>query len=135
MGKTGSSEQGTIRMLDAPDVIRRKLKTAVTDSGSEVRRAEDKPGVSNLIDILSVATGETPEQIESRYDGAGYGQLKTDVAEAVVTLLGPIQVRYRALRADETELRRLLAHGADKARATAAPVLEQMYERMGFVRP
>jgi tryptophanyl-tRNA synthetase len=135
MGKTGSSELGTIRMLDSPDVIRRKLKTAVTDSGSEVRRADDKPGVSNLIDILSVATGETPEQIESRYDGAGYGQLKTDVAEAVVTLLGPIQERYRALRSDETELHRLLAHGADKARATAAPVLEQMYERMGFVRP
>jgi tryptophanyl-tRNA synthetase len=135
MGKTGSSEQGTIRMLDSPDVIRRKLKTAVTDSGSEVRRADDKPGISNLIDILSVATGETPEQIESRYDGAGYGQLKTDVAEAVVTLLGPIQERYRALRSDESELRRLLAHGADKARTTAAPVLEQMYERMGFVRP
>jgi tryptophanyl-tRNA synthetase len=135
MGKTGSSEQGTIRMLDSPDVIRRKLKTAVTDSGSEVRRADDKPGISNLIDILSVATGEAPEQIESRYDGAGYGQLKTDVAEAVVTLLGPIQERYRALRSDESELRRLLAHGADKARTTAAPVLEQMYERMGFVRP
>jgi tryptophanyl-tRNA synthetase len=134
MGKTGSSEHGTIRMMDEPDVIRRKLKTAVTDSGSEVRRAEDKPGVSNLIDILSVATGETPEQIESRYDGAGYGQLKADVAEAVITVLEPIQERYRALRADETELRRLLAHGAEKARVTAAPLLEQMYERMGFVR-
>jgi tryptophanyl-tRNA synthetase len=121
-------------MMDEPDVIRRKLKTAVTDSGSEVRRAEDKPGVSNLIDILSVATGETPEQIESRYDGAGYGQLKADVAEAVITVLEPIQERYRALRADETELRRLLAHGAEKARVTAAPLLEQMYERMGFVR-
>ncbi len=134
MGKTGSSEHGTIRMMDEPDVIRRKLKTAVTDSGSEVRRAPDKPGVSNLIDILSVATGETPEQIESRYDGAGYGQLKADVAEAVITVLEPIQERYRKLRADENELRRLLAHGAEKARATAAPLLEQMYERMGFVR-
>jgi tryptophanyl-tRNA synthetase len=134
MGKTGSSEHGTIRMMDEPDVIRRKLKTAVTDSGSEVRRAVDKPGVSNLIDILSVATGETPEQIESQYDGAGYGQLKADVAEAVIAVLEPIQERYRALRADETELRRLLAHGAEKARLTAAPLLEQMYERMGFVR-
>jgi tryptophanyl-tRNA synthetase len=134
MGKTGSSEHGTIRMMDEPDVIRRKLKTAVTDSGSEVRRAENKPGVSNLIDILSVATGETPEQIESRFDGAGYGQLKADVAEAVITVLEPIQQRYRELRADETELRRLLAHGAEKARVTAAPLLEQVYERMGFVR-
>jgi tryptophanyl-tRNA synthetase len=135
MSTTGGSPQGTVYVTEEPDAIVKKFRSAVTDSGSEVVRAPDKPGISNLIDILSVATGETPEQIESRYDGAGYGQLKTDVAEAVVTLLGPIQERYRALRSDETELHRLLAHGADKARATAAPVLEQMYERMGFVRP
>jgi tryptophanyl-tRNA synthetase len=134
MGKTGSSEQGTIRLLDEPDVIRRKLKTAVTDSGSEVRRGDDKPGITNLIDILSVAAGETPDAIESRYDGSGYGQFKTDVGEAVVALLGPIQQRYRELRVDEKELRRLLAHGAEKARAVSGPVLDQIYERMGFVR-
>jgi tryptophanyl-tRNA synthetase len=134
MGKTGSSEHGTIRMLDGPDVIRRKLKTAVTDSGSEVRRGDDKPGITNLIDIYSVATGETPEQIESRYDGAGYGQFKEDVGEAVITVLAPIQERFRELRADENELRRLLAHGAEKARAASASLLEQMYERMGFIR-
>jgi len=135
MGKTGSSESGTIRILDEPDVIRRKLRSAVTDSGSEVRRAADKPGVTNLIDIYSVATGETPEQIEGRYDGTGYGQFKADVAEAVVTVLAPIQERYHALRADENELRRLLVHGAEKARAVSGPVLEQIYERMGFIRP
>jgi tryptophanyl-tRNA synthetase len=135
MGKTGSSEQGTIRILDEPDVIRRKLKTAVTDSGSEVRRGDDKPGVTNLIDIFSVATGETPEAIESRYDGSGYGQFKTDVGEALVSLLQPIQQRYRELRADEAELGRLLAHGADKARSVSDPVLAQVYERMGFVTP
>ena len=134
MGKTGSSEHGTIRLLDEPDVIRRKFRTAVTDSGSEVRRGEDKPGITNLIDIYSVATGETPEEIESRYDGSGYGQFKTDVAEAVVALLAPIQERYRELRADEDGLRRMLAHGAEKARATSGPVVDQMYERMGFVR-
>jgi len=134
MGKTGSSEQGTIRLLDGPDVIRRKLKTAVTDSGSEVRRGDDKPGITNLIDIYSVAAGETPEEIEGRYDGTGYGQFKTDVGEAVVALLQPIQERYRELRADEPELRRLLAHGAEKARAVSGPVLDQIYERMGFVR-
>ena len=134
MGKTGSSEQGTIRILDSPDAIRRKLKTAVTDSGSEVRRGDDKPGITNLIDIYSVASGETPEQIESRYDGSGYGQFKTDVGEAVIELLLPIQERYRELRADEDELRRLLAHGAEKARAVSAPVLDEIYTRMGFVR-
>jgi len=134
MGKTGSSESGTIRILDEPDVIRRKLRSAVTDSGTEVRRAPDKPGVTNLIDIYSVATGETPEQIEGRYDGTGYGQFKADVAEAVVTVLAPIQERYHALRADENELRRLLVHGAEKARAVSGPTLEQIYERMGFIR-
>ena len=79
MGKTGSSEAGTIRLLDPPDVIRKKFRTAVTDSGRDVRRAEDKPGVTNLIDIFSVATGDPPEAIESRYDGEGYGQFKQDV--------------------------------------------------------
>ncbi|HST17903.1 MAG TPA: tryptophan--tRNA ligase [Gaiellaceae bacterium] len=134
MGKTGSSEAGTIRMLDGADAIRRKLKTAVTDSGSEVRRAADKPGITNLIDIFSVATGDAPDEIEGRYDGSGYGQFKADVGEAVIAVLEPIQERYHALRSDEAELRRLLAVGADKARAESGPVLEQIYERMGFVR-
>src|SRR3954464_14294088 len=86
MSKTGS-EAGTIRLLDQPDVIRKKLRSAVTDSGRDVRRAEDKPGVTNLIDIFSVATGEAPEAIEARYDGEGYGQFKQEVGEAVVTLV------------------------------------------------
>jgi tryptophanyl-tRNA synthetase len=128
--------QGVIRMLDEPDVIRRKFKTAVTDSGRDVRHNRtEKPGVSNLIEIMSVATGESFADIESRYDGQGYGRFKEDVAEAVVELLEPIQQRYAALRADEGELHRLLALGADKARETSAPTLEAMYERMGFARP
>ena len=135
MGKTGSSEGGTIRMLDPPDVVVRKLKTAVTDSGREVVRSPEKPGVTNLIEIMAVATGEPPEQIESRYDGQGYGQFKQDVAQAVVEVLTPIQDRYRRLRADEAELARLLAGGSDRAAEAAAPTLALMYERMGFVRP
>ena len=134
MGKTGSSEQGTVRMLDEPDVILKKFKTAVTDSGREVRKADDKPGVSNLIDIMSVATGSTPAQIEAEYADAGYGTFKVAVGEAVVALLEPIRERYTELRADEGELLRLLALGADKARATSTPTLERMYETMGFVR-
>ena len=132
MGKTGSSEAGTVRLLDQPDVIRRKFKTAVTDSGREVRRAPDKPGVTNLIDIMSVATGKPPEAIEARFDGQGYGQFKLEVGEAVVSLIQPIQERYRELRADPVELKRLLAQGADKARAASQPTLDAMYERMGF---
>jgi len=134
MGKTGSSEQGTVRLLDEPHAVMKKFRAAVTDSGREVRRADDKPGVSNLIDIMSVATGETPEAVEAAYGEAGYGSFKVAVGEAVVALLEPIQRRYAELRADEGELLRLLSHGAEKARAASAPTLERMYERMGFVR-
>jgi tryptophanyl-tRNA synthetase len=134
MSTTTGTPQGTVRLLDDPDTIRKKFRSAVTDSGSEVRRADDKPGITNLVDILSVATGRSPEEIETAYDGAGYGQFKTDVGEAVVELVVPIQERYRELRADAGELRRLLAVGAEKARAASAPALERMYEVMGFVR-
>ena len=134
MSTTGGTEQGTVLLLDEPDVLRRKFKTAVTDSGREVRRGEDKPGITNLIDIMSVATGATPDEIEQQFADAGYGDFKQAVGEAVVELLAPIQERYAALRADEGELLRLLEIGADKARAASAPTLEAMYERMGFVR-
>jgi len=133
MSTTGGTPQGTILMLDPPDTIRKKVKSAVTDSGSEVRRDREKPGVTNLIDVMTVATGESAEAIEARYDGGGYGQFKGDVAEAVVGLLEPIQKRYAELRSDPAELIRLLGAGADKASESAAPTLRSMYERMGFV--
>ena len=135
MSTTGGTPQGTVLVLDPPDTIRRKFKTAVTDSGRDVVRAADKPGISNLIDIMSVATAEPPEAIESRYDGAGYGQFKEEVGEAVVALFEPIQTRYEELRANPDELRRLLGIGADKAREVSAPTLAAMHERMGFVEP
>jgi tryptophanyl-tRNA synthetase len=136
MSTTRGAPQGVVRMVDAPDVIRKKFKTAVTDSGTDVRHApEEKPGISNLIEIMAVATGSSIADVESRYDGQGYGRFKEDVGEAVVELLGPIQRRYEELRADEAELRRVRAHGAEKAREASAPTLEAMYERMGFVRP
>ena len=135
MSTTGGTEQGTVKLLDDPDTIRKKFRTAVTDSGREIRRAADKPGVSNLVDILAVATGRSPEDVEAAYDGKGYGDLKTDVGEAVVAVVEPVRARYLELRADEPELLRLLAVGAAKATAASAPTLEAMYERMGFVRP
>jgi tryptophanyl-tRNA synthetase len=134
MSTTFGTPQGTVLLLDQPDVVRRKFKSAVTDSGREVVRAPDKPGVTNLVEILSVATGEPPEAIEARYDAGGYAQFKEDVGEAVVALFEPIQERYREIRADEGELRRLLALGADKAREASAPTLGDMYQRMGFIR-
>ena len=135
MSTTDGTPQGTVLILDPPAVVRRKFKSAMTDSGRDVVRAPEKAGVTNLIDIMSVATGESPEAVESRYGSNGYAQFKEDVGEAVVTLLTPIQQRYRELRQDEGELRRLLAVGADKAREASAPTLAAMYERMGFARP
>jgi tryptophanyl-tRNA synthetase len=134
MSTTGGTPQGTVKLLDEPDVIRKKFKSAVTDSGSEVRRSDDKPGVTNLIDILASLTGEAPDVIEARYEGSGYGQFKSDVGEAVVEALTPIQERYRELRADPVELQRLLARGAEKARKASEPTLEAMFDRMGFVK-
>src|ERR687888_961083 len=130
MSTTGGTPQGTLLMLDPPETIRKKFKTAVTDSGREVRYApNEKPGVSNLIEILSVSTGRTIPEVEASYDGQGYGTLKDDVGEAVVELFAPIRERYEELRADEAEPRGLLRVGADKARETSAPTLQLMYER------
>jgi tryptophanyl-tRNA synthetase len=135
MSTTGGTPQGTVGLLDPPDTIRRKVRSAVTDSGSDVRRGDDKPGITNLIDIMSVATGATPEEIEARYDGTGYGKFKEDVAEAVVALLDPIRLRYGELRSNQAVLRALLAEGAAKAELIAAETLEAAYDRVGFVAP
>ncbi len=135
MSTTRGVPQGVVRLIDPAETIRKKFKTAVTDSGREIRRAEDKAGITNLIEIMAVVTGESADAIEARYDGQGYGPFKEDVGEAVVSLFDPIQARYSELRADEGELRRLLARGAEKAREASRPTLEAMYEHMGFVRP
>jgi tryptophanyl-tRNA synthetase len=134
MSTTGGTAHGTVLVLDSPDVIRKKLRSAVTDSGRDIVRSPDKAGITNLIEIMSVATDEAPEAIESRYNGEGYGTFKQEVGEAVVSLLEPVQRRYEELRSDEAELRRLIALGAENARAASAPTLDAMYERMGFAR-
>jgi tryptophanyl-tRNA synthetase len=135
MSTTRGAPQGVVRMIDEPDTIRRKFKTAVTDSGKEIRHDPgEKPGISNLIEIMSVVTRRPISEIEAGYDGSGYGAFKEDVGEAVVELLTPIQERYRELRADERELQRLLAVGAEKARRASEPTLELMYEQMGFAK-
>lgn len=135
MSTTGGTQLGTILLTDDPDQIRRKFKVAVTDSGREIVRGPDKPGISNLIEIMSVATGASMESIEQEYAGHGYGKFKADVGEAVVSVVEPIRSRYAALRSDPGELLRLLSVGAEKAAATAEPTLNAIYERMGFTRP
>jgi tryptophanyl-tRNA synthetase len=132
MSTTGGSEQGTVYVLDEPCAIEKKVKSAVTDSGADIRRAPDKPGVSNLIEILAAARATTPETIEADMaDARGYGELKAAVAQAVVAHLGPVRERYAALRADEDALEEVLADGAARARALAAPTLADVRECMG----
>jgi tryptophanyl-tRNA synthetase len=136
MSKSRGAESGTVLMLDTPDAIRKKLKTAVTDSESEVRYDPDeKPGISNLIELMTVVTGKSIQEIEATYEGVGYGRFKEDIAEGIIELLEPIKARYNELRADAAELDRLLALGAEKAREASAPTLARMYEGMGFTRP
>jgi tryptophanyl-tRNA synthetase len=134
MSTSTSPEMGKILILDPPDAVRRKVMAAVTDSGREVRRSPHKPGISNLIEIMAVATGRSPEAIEAEYADGGYGRFKAAVAEAVIACLEPIAARYRQLRSDPAELERLLSDGAAKARMVSAPTLQAMYQAMGFAR-
>jgi tryptophanyl-tRNA synthetase len=132
MSTTGATEAGTVYVLDEPEAIRKKLGSAVTDSGREVRRGEDKAGITNLIDVYAVARGVEPEDVEREFEGAGYGDFKKAVAEAVVEFLAPVQGRYAELRPDEAALEATLAAGAEKARAIAAPTLAAVRDRMGI---
>jgi tryptophanyl-tRNA synthetase len=132
MSTTGGSEQGTVYVLDEPAAIMRKFKRAVTDSGTEIVRADDKPGVTNLIEILAAVRGVGPETVESDLaDARGYGDLKVAVAEAVTAELAPVQERYRAIRDDAGALEQILAAGADKARAIASGTLADVRRAMG----
>ena len=135
MSTSTSSEMGRLLLVDPPDVVRRKIRAAVTDTGREVARGAGKAGIENLIEIMSVASGESPDAIEERYRGSGYGSFKDAVAESVIALLGPIQERFRRIREDPAELDRMLAQGALKAREASAPTLSQMYQKMGFPPP
>jgi len=131
MSTTGGSEAGTVLVLDEPKVVEKKIRSAVTDSGSDVRRGPDKPGVSNLIDVLAAVRGATPEEIEAEFADARYGDLKVAVAEAVVERLAPVQERYAEIRPDEAALEATLREGAEKARAIASGTLADVREAMG----
>jgi tryptophanyl-tRNA synthetase len=133
MSTTQSGAEGKVLMLDAPDVILKKFKRAVTDSGSEIVARDDKPGISNLLDILSALTGSDVSALAASYEGKGYGALKVDVAEAVIEGLRPIQARYGELAADRAELARMLDRGAERAREIADPVLAEARARVGLV--
>jgi tryptophanyl-tRNA synthetase len=131
MSTTGGTEQGTVLVLDEPRAIVKKVKSAVTDSGSEVARGPGKPGISNLIEILAAVRGATSEDVEREFASARYGEFKAAMADEVVAYLAPVRERYAELRADPGELERTLAAGAEKARELAADTLADVRAAMG----
>ena len=134
MSKSAASDSGIVYLLDEPSAIVKKFKRAVTDSDGEVRfDRTEKPGISNLLEILAACTGRTPEQTAAGY--TQYGPLKADAGEAVVEVLTPIQHRYRELMGDQAELSRLLRVGADKARSVASATLDRTYSNIGLLPP
>jgi tryptophanyl-tRNA synthetase len=132
MATTGGIEAGTVFVLDEPRAITKKVKSAVTDSGTEVKRGEGKEGIANLIEIMAVAREITPEQVEQEFDGSGYGDFKGAVAEAVIEFLTPVRERYEELRPDEATLEAALTSGAEKARAIASGTLAEVRAVIGI---
>ncbi|HYQ13355.1 MAG TPA: tryptophan--tRNA ligase [Solirubrobacterales bacterium] len=135
MSTTYGSEQGTVYILDEADAVRKKVRSAVTDSGTDVRRGPDKEGISNLIDILSVIRDVAPEDIEREFEGSGYGDFKGAVADAVVDYLAPVRERYAELRPDEAALESILGAGAEKARAISSVIVADVRDAMGIGPP
>ena len=135
MSTTFGTAQGTVYVLDEPDAIVKKFKRAVTDSGTEIRRGEDKPGITNLIEILAAVRGGTPEDVEREFADARYGDFKVAVAEEVAAWLAPVRERYAELRGDEDALEASLAAGAERARAMAAETLRDVRRAIGVGPP
>jgi tryptophanyl-tRNA synthetase len=134
MTTTGGTESGTVLVLDDPDAVRKKFRSAVTDSGSDVVRAEDKPGITNLIEILAVIRGTTPGDVEREFADSGYGDFKAAVGDDVVEYLAPVRERYEELRDDEAGLEETLGTGAEKARSIASETLAEVRDAMGIGR-
>jgi tryptophanyl-tRNA synthetase len=132
MSTSSGTEAGLIYIDDEPNAILRKVKRAQTDSGSEVVRAPDKAGITNLIDLLAAARDVTPGEIEREFDGQGYGGFKQAVGEALVELLRPARERYQELRADEQALEATLARGAERAREIATGTMAEVRDVMGI---
>jgi tryptophanyl-tRNA synthetase len=133
MSKSAGSENSYIAVMDPPDAIRRKVKRAVTDSGTEVRGGPDKPALTNLLDIYSALSGEPVADIEKRYEGRGYADFKADLGDVVVAAMAPIQARIKELEADKAFTLEVLRSGAERAEAIAARTLAKVRERVGLV--
>ncbi len=132
MSKSDVDPNGTIALLDPLDLVRRKIMRAQTDSGSEVRFDEARPGVNNLLAIYQATTGQSREAIEQHFAGKGYGDLKRDVADAVVAMLTPLQETYQHVRSDQAGLDRVMREGRDAAAAVADVTLRDVQEKVGL---
>ena len=136
MSKSAASNSGVIDILDNPDINSKKIKSAVTDTGKEVRFDEkNKPGISNLLTIHSALSGKSIPEIESAFANKGYGDFKTEVADVVTSYFTPIRKKAEELLADPKGLEDALADGAEKAREVAAATLSRVYDAIGLVRP
>jgi tryptophanyl-tRNA synthetase len=135
MSTTAPTDAGTVLVLDDEKSITKKVKSAVTDSGSEVRVADDKPGISNLIEVLAVIRGVDHAAIEREFEGQQYGAFKGAVAEAVVEFLRPVRERYEQIRPDEAAIQATLAEGAERARAMASETVADVRRAMGVGPP
>ncbi|EGJ76945.1 putative tryptophanyl-tRNA synthetase [Streptomyces sp. Tu6071] len=136
MSKSAASPKGLVNLMDEPKATAKKIKSAVTDTETEIRfDRENKPGVSNLLGIYSNLTGVTVQALEEKYAGKGYGALKTDLAEVVVDFVTPFRDRTLEYLDDPATLDKILASGAEKAREVAAPTLAAAYDKVGFLRP
>ena len=133
MSKSDENQSSTLYILDEPSVLKKKIMTAVTDSGSEIVSSEDKPGVSNLLQIYSTMSGRTVAEIEASLKGEGYGTLKKEVADAVISVIEPVQAKYKDLIDDKSYLEGVLQSGADAAQKRAYKVLAKVYRKAGFV--
>jgi tryptophanyl-tRNA synthetase len=134
MSKTGSAPAGLIEMMDEPARARKKIRSAVTDTGHEVRYdPEHKPGIANLLVIHSTLSGTPIDSLEKQFAGSGYGDLKKEVAEVVVGVIEPFRHRMNELLADPAELDRVLAEGAERARGVASQTLARVYDRVGLL--
>lgn len=134
MSKSDTNENNYVALLDPPDVIRKKLKRAVTDSASEVRFHESKSGVSNLLTLYSSITKQSIDALEKHYQGCGYGVFKNDLAEALVEFLTPIQKHYLELRNDTTAMHKILEHGAEIANDRANKMMKKVFDVIGFIK-
>ena len=133
MSKSDSNQSGCVYLLDPPNVVRKKIRSAVTDSGAEVRLGDDKPGISNLLTMLSASTGQSIPALEKQFEGSQYGPFKDAVADAVVAVLEPIQKTYSEIHGNKAYLDQVFKEGAEVAQKRAYKMLSKVYRKAGFV--